>query len=147
MDPWFIVDSAPKTARLIRTAREVNDAKPFAVIEQVYAKANKFTAPKVACLGLTFKPNIDDLRESPALFIVKALAEKGFAEIIVVEPHIHSLPESLEGFPNLRMVPLATALDEADILVLLVGHKQFDTIDRTLILSKIIIDACGILEI
>ncbi|HWR02655.1 MAG TPA: UDP-N-acetyl-D-mannosamine dehydrogenase [Humidesulfovibrio sp.] len=146
VDPWFIVDSAPKTARLIRTAREVNDSKPFSIIEQIQAKAARFTSPKVACLGLAFKPNIDDLRESPALFIAKELAARGFAEILAVEPHIKALPPSLSEVPNLRFTPLAAALDEADILVFLVGHRQFRAIDRTLLLGKVIIDACGLTQ-
>jgi len=146
VDPWFIVDSAPKTARLIRTAREVNDSKPFSVIEQVQAKAARFTSPKVACLGLAFKPNIDDLRESPALFIAKELATRGFAEILTVEPHIRTLPPALVGLNNLRLVSLATALDEADILLFLVGHRQFRAIDRSLLLGKVIIDACGMVQ-
>jgi UDP-N-acetyl-D-mannosaminuronic acid dehydrogenase len=146
VDPWFIVDSAPKTARLIRTAREVNDAKPHVVMEQVRAKAARFTAPKVACLGLAFKPDIDDLRESPSLFIARELATQGFAEILGVEPHIQKLPVSLEGLPNLRLATLAQALEEADILVFLVGHRQFRTIDGGLLLGKVIIDACGMMQ-
>lgn len=146
VDPWFIVDSAPSAARLIRTAREVNDRKPHTVIEQVCVKAARFTAPRVACLGLAFKPDIDDLRESPALFITRQLQQRGSMELLAVEPHIDGLPAELEGLPNLRHVPLKTALEEADILVFLVGHRQFQNIDRNLLLGKVIIDACGLAQ-
>ncbi|EPR37142.1 nucleotide sugar dehydrogenase [Desulfovibrio sp. X2] len=146
VDPWFIVDSAPATARLIRTAREVNDHKPHSVIAQVRAKAARFTAPTVACLGLAFKPDIDDLRESPALFITRELQAQGGMEILAVEPNIRELPGELGELPNLRHVPLKTALEEADILVFLVAHRQFQNIDHDLLLGKVIIDACGMVQ-
>jgi UDP-N-acetyl-D-mannosaminuronic acid dehydrogenase len=96
VDPWFIVDAAPEEARLIRTAREVNDAKPHVVVEKVRRAASECGADAIAAFGLAFKADIDDLRESPARFIVETLAE-GMPETtrIVVEPHVGELPEEL----------------------------------------------------
>jgi len=141
VDPWFIVDAAPKEARLIRTAREVNDSKPVWVIEKVCAAAAKFPAPVVACLGLTFKANIDDLRESPSLAIAEHLAKKGL-KILAVEPHIRALPKALEGKADL--VTLDEALAKADVIVLLVDHAAFRSVPVAQLASKQVIDTRGI---
>jgi UDP-N-acetyl-D-mannosaminuronic acid dehydrogenase len=104
VDPWFIVAKTPEQARLIRTAREVNDAKPEWVIDQVKIKIAEFLQENpektikdvtVACYGLAFKPDIDDLRESPALEITKKLAEQGL-NILAIEPNVHELPVNLQ---------------------------------------------------
>lgn len=128
MDPWFIVSSAPEQAQLIRTAREVNDAKPEWVVCKVrqevarFIQANPDKAEKdvtVACFGLAFKPDIDDLRESPALDITKKLAAEERFKVVAVEPNIeHS---SVAG---VQVVSLEQGL-QADVLVLLVDHKPF----------------------
>ncbi len=131
VDPWFIVSSAPEQARLIRTAREVNDSKPRWVIDKVQAAvgahleahaAKRASDVVVACYGLAFKPDIDDLRESPALTITRNLARTQAARIICVEPHIDVLSKALRG---MSLVPAEVALAEADIHVLLVGHSCF----------------------
>ncbi len=88
VDPWFIVDSAPEQARLIRLAREINDGKPAHVVAKTLAATAHISQPKIACLGISFKANIDDIRESPALMIIQELAAKSTAELYVVEPHI-----------------------------------------------------------
>ena len=141
VDPWFIVDAAPKESRLIRTAREVNDSKPVWVIEKVRAAAAKFPAPVVACLGLTFKANIDDLRESPSLAIAERLAKQGF-KILAVEPHIRALPKALEGKADL--VTLDEALAKADVIVLLVDHAAFKSVPVAQLAGKQVIDTRGI---
>ena len=127
VDPWFIVDSAPDEARLIRTAREVNDSKPDWVLEKIKAQVARFEAvgktPKLACFGLAFKPNIDDLRESPALHIATAVAKMWPGQVSVVEPHIDALPRDLVGKAVLATAEVA--MTEADILVLLVDHASF----------------------
>ena len=97
VDPWFIVDAAADVARLIRTAREVNDAKPHHVIERVKICAERFRSPVIACLGLAFKADVDDMRESPAMDIVQHLASEKVGRVIVVEPHISELPTALKG--------------------------------------------------
>lgn len=143
VDPWFIVDSAPEEARLIRVAREVNDGKPHYVLGKVRAAAERFKAPIIACLGLAFKADIDDLRESPALEIVKDLAATEKSGLLIVEPYIDELPPSLSGLDNIQLVAVEDALAKADIVVLLVNHQQFSNVDRSLLLDKVVIDTRG----
>ncbi len=144
VDPWFIVAAAPEQARLIRTAREVNDGKPQYVIAQVSQAAARFKAPVVACLGLAFKADIDDLRESPALAIVRELADRHVGRLLVVEPYIEALPATLQGLAEIRLVRAEEALAEADIVLLLVDHRPFKQIDRALLRDKVVIDTRGL---
>src|SRR5690625_2815307 len=131
VDPWFIVAAAPETATIIRSAREINDAKPDWVIRQIKAEAfdvqqETGRTPVIATLGLAFKPNIDDLRESPALNITEALSDQFTqSKILTVEPHIDELPPRLQGRDNLELTEVNEALDAADIVVLLVDHDAF----------------------
>ncbi|WP_130619733.1 UDP-N-acetyl-D-mannosamine dehydrogenase [Dyella amyloliquefaciens] len=143
VDPWFIVDSAPEQAKLIRVARIVNDAKPHWVIERVERAANRFREPLIACLGLAFKANIDDLRESPAVEITSELAERFPGRIVAVEPNISSLPAGLDG--RIELCDLRTAMTEADVIVILVDHEQFKRIDPVLFQAKVVIDTRGVL--
>lgn len=142
VDPWFIVDSAPKTARLIKTAREVNDSKPHHVLAKVQEKIRTMKRPVVACLGLSFKADIDDIRESPALEIVEHLAKED-VDLIVAEPHLDKLPESLE-LSNVKMNSAEDAIKAADIVLLLVNHRKFAYIDNTLLKGKTLIDTRGV---
>ncbi|QZA82038.1 UDP-N-acetyl-D-mannosamine dehydrogenase [Deefgea piscis] len=141
VDPWFIVDSAPEEARIIRTAREVNDFKPHYVVAQVVEAASKFKAPVIACLGLAFKANIDDLRESPSVGIVAELAAKGVGRILAVEPHVDTLPKKLQG--KVELVDTQTAIDQADIIILLVDHKHFGRIRAEKLQRCVVIDTRG----
>ena len=142
VDPWFIVDSAPTESRLIQTAREVNDGRPRHVIGLVEGEAARLREPVIACLGLAFKADVDDLRESPALEIALALADVGTGELLVVEPHIDALPEGLAG--RSRLVEFESALERADILVLLVDHREFLEVERTRLQRKVVIDTRGV---
>jgi UDP-N-acetyl-D-mannosaminuronic acid dehydrogenase len=144
VDPWFIIHSAPEQARLLRTAREVNDSKPYQIVNRVKAAAAEFNQPVIACLGLAYKANIDDLRESPAMEIVRELATEAVGYVLAVEPHISSLPASLDSLGNIELVELAVALKKADILVLLVDHQAFKTIDREQLKGTTVIDTRGI---
>ena len=144
VDPWFIVDSAPRDARLIRVAREVNDSKPHVVMEKVYEAVRMTENPKVACLGLAFKPDIDDLRESPSLQIAEALAAGTLDELLVVEPNIHTLPACLADKKNVHLVSVEEAMRDANIILLLVDHKEFKAMDQGLLNGKNIIDTRGI---
>lgn len=139
VDPWFIVNSAPNEARMIRTAREVNDSKPNWVVKKVKAKADRFKKPVIGCLGLAFKANIDDLRESPALEITRELMSNGIGQIIACEPNVNN--GSFKEFP---LYDLTHVLKEADILLVLVDHQEFKDIDRGLLKGKIVIDTRGI---
>lgn len=148
VDPWFIVDKTPAEARLIRTAREVNDSKPTWVIGQVQGAIAAFRHttgrdPKLACFGLAFKPDIDDLRESPALSIAEKLSEVVTTSMVAVEPHIQALPPRLSQ-RGVGKQTLEGAIAEADILVLLVDHSEFKQVDRETLKGKLIIDTRGI---
>lgn len=146
VDPWFIVAKTPEKARLIRTAREVNDAKPEWVIDQVKIKITEFLQDnpdktikdvKIACYGLAFKPDIDDLRESPALEITKKLAAQGL-NVLVIEPNIGVLPEGMGE--NTQLIDMDQR-ENADIHVVLVAHSEFKA---TSITGKYILNTVGI---
>lgn len=143
VDPWFIVSSAPETAKLIRQAREVNDSKPYYVLEQILDAADQFKKPVVACLGIAFKADIDDLRESPALNITKMLAEKNIAEVLVVEPNITELPVSLASL-GVKLVSTEEALELSNTLAVLVDHKEFKKLPPESVAKKAVIDSRGI---
>ena len=143
VDPWFIVHSAPEQARLIRTARQVNDSKPEHVLAKVKEAAATYDEPVIACLGLAFKPDIDDLRESPAVEIVAKLAGSGIGPVLAVEPHINELPDELaELFVGL--VGTAEALSQANVVVLLVDHTVFADIGPQELQGKTVIDTRGL---
>ncbi len=131
VDPWFIVSETPEDSRLIRTAREVNDMKPKWVVEKVKEEINNLiTSDKrfkvenitIACYGLAFKPDIDDLRESPSVQIAKSLENDHSGTILLVEPNISKLPDF---FTSSRLCSMEYAMESADIHILLVNHKQF----------------------
>ncbi|UWR28352.1 UDP-N-acetyl-D-mannosamine dehydrogenase (plasmid) [Sulfitobacter sp. S223] len=151
VDPWFIVASAPETSDLIRTARERNDSKPGWVLQKgrdavmsVLARTpdRSLADIKVACLGMAFKPDIDDLRESPALAIVEGFAKVG-CQVLAVEPHVDSLPVSLAQ-TGVTLVPLEKALDEADVVCVLVRHSAFAGLRERLGAQTELVDVVGI---
>jgi len=147
VDPWFIVEKTPDLARLIKTSREVNLYKTKWVIKKIREKAKKYeeenkNKPKIAILGLTYKPDVNDLRESPALNITKALAKDGYS-LYVIEPNMLQLPKSLGICKNVKKVDL-NILDKVDIIVLLVAHKEFKEIDKSLLAKKIVINMVSI---
>ncbi len=149
VDPWFIVSRTPDEAQLIHTARKVNDAKPQWVIDKVkiaiadYLQANPNKTAKdmtVSCYGLAFKPNIDDLRESPALDITRSIAELHTGDLYIVEPNINSLPDLFSA--NVKLVNVEAALQKADINVILVAHKEFKVMKYRG--DQLVVDAIGI---
>lgn len=144
VDPWFIVDSAPAETTLIQAARQVNDAKPDHVVEAIKKAAEAFSVSRIACLGLSYKADIDDLRESPAVKIVKSLALDKIGEVLIVEPHIRALPEELKNLCGLKLVEMDAALDQSGIVVLLVDHQPFKAIDRARLQGKVVIDTRGV---
>lgn len=143
VDPWFIVAADPENSRIIRTAREVNNAKPHWVVEKVKAAASNLKRPVIACLGLAYKADIDDLRESPAMEIVEQLSREGVGELLVVEPHVNTLPKSLADL-GLQLADFDAAVDQANILLLLVDHAGFLSIDHGVVKDKIVIDTRGV---
>lgn len=145
VDPWFIVAAAPDHAQLIRQARETNDSKPEWVVQKVLEAVGDKVAPKIAVLGLAFKANIDDLRESPAVAIVEKLSLKVDAgELLVVEPHVENLPRQLSGLENVVLGELEASLAAADAVLLLVDHDAFKEMDRGLLAGKSVVDTRGI---
>lgn len=141
VDPWFIVHGAPEATRVIRTARETNDAKPSWVVEQVRAKAEKLKSPTIACLGLAYKPDVDDLRESPSIEIVRGLI--GTGRLLVAEPYVDELPPVLEGC---ELADFNAAIETADIIVVLTGHEVFNNLDPDAFDQKIVFDTCGLFK-
>lgn len=143
VDPYFIIDAAPNSTRLMSSARRINSDRPFAVVRDIEAVLNPNRPQTVACLGLSFKPNIDDVRESPAVEVVKLLADLPNIKLIAAEPHIHALPRELEG-KGIIFTDALTAIDRADIVVLLVDHRQFGLIDPEALQDKELIDTRGL---
>ena len=143
VDPWFIVHSAPEETPLIRTARGVNDGKIRHVIGKAEALIAANSVARVACLGLAFKANIDDFRESPARLVAATLARKFGARIQVVEPYASELPREFEG-TGATQIDLDTALEDCDILLVLVDHDMFKAVPLAERANKIVYDTRGI---
>lgn len=143
VDPWFIVHSAPDQSPLIRTARNVNDGK----VDHVIARATEIISAnpslKVGCMGLAFKANIDDFRESPALKVAEQLAHDFGARVSIIEPYASSLPHEFNG-TGAQLIDIDTALLECDILVTLVDHDAFKAIPLAERADKIVYDVRGI---
>ncbi len=149
VDPWFIVEAAPQESRLIRTAREVNDGKPSYVIEKIKIAVDAARAvgarPKVLVLGLAFKPDVDDFRESPALQIAEHVAEWNACELLVSEPFAEKLPGRLAGCRNARLATgIRDAIAEAHVVVMLVNHRAYGEITRADLDGKVVIDTRGV---
>ncbi|MDX6286411.1 MAG: UDP-N-acetyl-D-mannosaminuronic acid dehydrogenase [Frankiales bacterium] len=144
VDPWFIVSAAPEQARLIRLAREVNDSKPAYIVNEVVRTAERFRDPVIACLGLAFKANVDDLRESPALHIVSELANRSVGRLLVAEPHVAALPDVLVPGGAAKLVDAADAIEEADIVLLLVDHDAFRGVKKPALRGKVVFDTRGL---
>lgn len=152
VDPWFIVSAAPGLAKLIRTSRMVNDEKPYWVVRKVKNSIEQFLLKnpdkqsvdvKVACYGLSFKANIDDLRESPALQIAQEISGFHDGIVFVVEPNINELPSGLFA-KTVTLLDQKSAIATADVHVLLVDHKQFLEINTKQIDNQFIVDVKGI---
>ncbi|MBW5438039.1 UDP-N-acetyl-D-mannosamine dehydrogenase [Bradyrhizobium canariense] len=124
VDPWFIIDSAPDLARVMRTSREVNNAKTRSIIERAEALIDDHPYANVACCGLTFKANVDDLRESPAMEIAIHLAKKYGERIKAVEPNLRRLPPELAEY-EIGFLNIDEALRVCEIALLLVDHDEF----------------------
>ena len=140
VDPWFIVHAGGEDARLIRAAREINDNKTSWVIQRIINLASKFSSeygrkPVVACMGLAFKPDIDDLRESPALRIYNELLVHD-VEALAVEPN-------LKSHDSIVLTSITEALVAADVFVFLVGHSDFENLEVT----GMEIDFCGVRKV
>jgi UDP-N-acetyl-D-mannosaminuronic acid dehydrogenase len=144
VDPWFIVAADPEHSSLIRTAREVNDSKPGYVVDQLQKAVVDINHAVIACLGLAFKANIGDVRESPAVEIVRRVATlQPDVEILVAAPHEVQLPQELAAFSNIRLVETDQAIEAAHVVMLLVDHDRFREIEPGSLEGKRIIDTRG----
>jgi UDP-N-acetyl-D-mannosaminuronic acid dehydrogenase len=144
VDPWFIHEALPDRTPLIRAARGVNDAMPKIVAERAAEAAARFESATVAVLGLTYKPNVDDLRESPALAVARILAERRVGRLLVAEPCLQGLPVSLRGFEDVAFTNFSDAVRLADVVVVLVAHDDFRRMDRAALDGKIVHDVVGL---
>lgn len=144
VDPWFIVAKNPTQSLLIKTARERNNYKTKWALERINSELNRLDKvfgrrPVVACLGLAFKPDIDDLRESPAAIVAEELLSSG-VNVVVVEPNI-------VRHEKFKVVDLGFAIDNADLLVILVRHRQFlSDLVKEKLKDKSVMDFCGVLR-
>ncbi len=143
VDPWFIVDSAPQESRLIRAAREVNDSKPQWLVTQITKEVERLKYAKVACFGITYKADVEDLRGSPSLEIVRLLLARQI-QVIICDPVVDKNSSALPANAVLA-ASVDLAIQHADILVFLVGHREFDRLKHQNFANKIVIDAIGLL--
>ena len=144
VDPWFIVHSEPERTPLIQAARTVNDGKPEWVARRVVEMCSDLDSPVVACLGLSYKSDTDDLRESPSIAVIRSISRMFGGPILVVEPHVETLPEDLQTDGSCDLVELQQALDGADVVVLLTDHSSFLEIDPSTLEGKRVLDSRGV---
>jgi UDP-N-acetyl-D-mannosaminuronic acid dehydrogenase len=119
VDPWFIVNAAPERSTLIRTAREINDAQPDYVVDLVERAVDGIDRPVIAVLGLAYKANVDDVRESPAVHVAQGLASRGY-DLRLHDAHAKALPDGTAIERD-----LTTAVDGADAIVILTDHREY----------------------
>jgi UDP-N-acetyl-D-mannosaminuronic acid dehydrogenase len=139
VDPWFIIHRNPEQSKLIRTAREVNDGKPDWVITKIKEKAERFKRPVIAWLGIAFKADVDDLRESPSVEIVEKLIALDIGDVLVCEPNIKT-------HKHFELCQFEAAIEQADIIVVLVDHTPFKSLSAAKLSEKIVIDTRGIIK-
>ena len=143
VDPWFIVSSAPEDANIIRAARSVNDAKMNHVLARAAELIESHPGEQVALLGLAFKANIDDLRESPARFIAARLARRFGERVVIVEPHVNALPVEFDD-TGARLMDIDHALETCGILIVLVDHDVFEAVPLEERADAVVYDTRGI---
>ena len=144
VDPWFIADAAPHLTPLIQAARQVNDGMPKVVADRVIAECEGLDAPVVTCLGLAYKADAADLRESPAIEVVRDLQERINGRILVVEPFVSELPDEVADDRSTELVGLDEGLKAANVVVLLTDHSVFAGISLESLASKSVVDSRGI---
>lgn len=151
VDPWFLIESFPQSTKLLKTAREINNDKPKEIVNSVikktkiFYKNNNNIKPKVLILGLTYKANVNDLRESPALKIAQKLnKEKELFDLYICDPFLKQDAIKNMGFKNITL--LESQLKKSDIIVILVKHDQFKKLINMTLVNKIIVDPCGLLQ-
>jgi UDP-N-acetyl-D-mannosaminuronic acid dehydrogenase len=144
VDPWFLIQPYPEYTKLMRVARDTNDFKSQYVFEKIKNAAGRFKKPVIACLGLTYKPDVGDLRESPALHIANQLAEAGLGTILAVDPTLEGEVSGLHE--GIQLAQLEFALQKADIVAILVSHSAFKQLTGPALADRIVIDSVGLLH-
>ena len=144
VDPWFIVATDPDNTPLIQTARMVNDDRPAAIAEQIANLPGAKDGAPIACLGLSYKADIDDLRESPSIHVIERLRERINNPILVVEPNVSELPPTLEALRDVTLMTLEESLSAATVIVLLTDHKVFGSISPDVLDIKDVLDTRGV---
>ena len=144
VDPWFIADAAPHLTPLIQAARQVNDGMPKVVADRVIAECEGLDAPVVTCLGLAYKADAADLRESPAIEVVRDLQERINGRILVVEPFVSELPDEVADDRSTELVGLDEGLKAANVVVLLTDHSVFAGISSESLASKSVVESRGL---
>ncbi len=139
VDPWFLVHAAPQLTPLMRTAREVNNAMPQQIVARVVELARRFRDPTIGCLGLTYKADVDDLRQSPALEIVRDLGAFDVGRLLVCDPLVNS-----NDFTEFPLAGVEQTVAESDVLVLLTDHRAFRELPRRLLAEKVLVDTRGV---
>lgn len=147
IDPWFLVETFGQQSQLLKTARQVNDARPHYLVKHINRAIEKWhekhaTNPIVLLMGATYKANVDDMRESPALEIIHELVKNDQATTLVCEPQVNK--QALIKLVGDRVTSITEGVERADIVVFLVGHRQFKAIDQKLLAQKTVLDFCGL---
>ena len=142
VDPWFIVDSAPDETPLIRASRFVNDNKPTWIVQKILNSIDENAT--LACLGLTYKSDIDDLRESPSMAVIEELAKCHKGQILLADPNIESLPDSLRKILNIKFCDFEEAISRSEVIILLTDHREFIEINKSILSNKTVFDTRGI---
>jgi UDP-N-acetyl-D-mannosaminuronic acid dehydrogenase len=144
VDPWFIVDAAPEQARLVAAARQVNDHMPTHTAERIVATSRRFREPRIACLGLSFKADVGDLRGSPAVEIVRQVAAAlPEVKVLAADPHVAALPDQLDSLGNVVLADAQQAIQDADVVALLTDHGCFRSIRKSQLAGKVVYDTRG----
>lgn len=145
VDPWFVIEADPENTKLIRTARNVNDAKPQHVVNKILERCEGLTRPRIVALGVTFKANVDDMRQSPSLEIVRGLARmRQDTEITVVDPLVRNLPEELIELTNVALISDYRNVKHANVLAVLVDHDEFRSADLNKLSADFVVDTRGL---
>ena len=143
IDPWFIADTSPHLTPLVQAARQVNDGMPKVIADRVITECECLDNPVVVCLGLAYKSDVADLRESPAIAVIEHLQRSLRGRILVVEPFISTLPDEIADNGAIKLVNLDDGLAAADVVVLLTDHSVFADISPESLASKAVIDSRG----
>jgi UDP-N-acetyl-D-mannosaminuronic acid dehydrogenase len=144
VDPWFLIEPYPQNTKLMRVARDTNDFKRQYVLDQIETAAARFNNPVIACLGVTYKPNVGDIRESPALHITNQLAKSKTGRVLAVDPTLDGTVSGL--FADVELIALDLALEEADIVAILVNHSAFGELSNQALAKHVVIDSVGLLH-